>query len=227
MSGFFSKFIVASKEGARAVGEFSVDANEIRLSTQEITNAKKTLITAKKDLEEIPVKELECEQEIQRLQQEIDNHERHAVEALKRGNETVVEELAEKLAELHQEVATLKAVKTQYSDHTNRLKDLMKKIERTILEHERELTMVKTTDSVQKATKSIIHSHSEGATPLLKAKNTLDRIKQRQKAVEHRWATEEKLEKALDGSSLSGKTQANSKDAKNIALQRIHKLAGK
>ena len=226
MSGFFSKFIVASKEGARTLGEFSVDANEIRFSTQEIANAKKTLATAKKDLNEIRVKELECEQEIQRLQEEIDNHERHAVEALNSGNEAVVEELAGKLAELQQKVAPLKDFKTQYFDHTNRLKDLMKKIERTILEHERELTMAKTTDSVQKATKSIIHSHTGEAAPWLKAKNTLDRINQRQKAVQHCRASEEKSEKALDG-SLSGKTQAYNKNAKNIALQRIHKLAGK
>ena len=43
MSGFFSKFIVASKEGARTLGEFSVDANEIRFSTQEIANAKQQM----------------------------------------------------------------------------------------------------------------------------------------------------------------------------------------
>lgn len=230
MSGIFSKIVTALRGGAREVGESIVDANAIRIYTQEIEDAKNNLAKAKRDLTEVMAKEMQCDREITRLKKEIEKYENHAVEALNKGNTALAEEVAEKVAELDQEIATQQGAKEQFSAHVKRLKDLMKKTERTIREHERELAMVKTTESVQKATKSITENYSTGTSSLLNAKNSLDRIKQRQKSTEDRWAAEEELEKELGGSSLDEKLKAagigNADDAKTAALERIRKRAG-
>jgi phage shock protein A len=151
------------------------------------------------------------------------------VAALNKGDETLAGEVAEKVAELDQELATQQGAKEQYAAHVKRLKDLMKKSERTIREHERELAMVKTTESVQKATKSITANYSTGTSALLNAKSSLERIKQRQKETEDRWTAEEALEKELGGGSLDEKLKAagigDSAQGKSAALDRIRKRA--
>lgn len=231
MSGIFSKIVTAIRGGAREVGEGIVDANAIRIYTQEIEDAKNNLAKAKRDLTEVMAKEMQCSREIERLKKEIEKYENHAVEALNKGNEGLAEEVAEKIGELDQEVATQQSAKEQYSAHVSRLKDLMKKTERTIREHERELAMVKTTESVQKATKSITENYSSGTSSLLDAKSSLERIKQRQKTTEDRWAAEEELEKEMGGGSLDEKLKAagigDSTGAKSAALDRIRQRAGK
>lgn len=230
MSRIFSKFVAVSNVNAQKVADFAIEADAIRHSKEEIEIAKQNLAIAKQDLAEISAKEVEYEQKIQRLRREFASDENCAIEALKNNDESAVEELAEKLAALHQQIATEQTAKNQYSDHASRLEDLIKKFERTILEYERELAMTNTANSVYKITKSVIFSHTLGSTRSHSAKVTLDRIKQRQKAEEQRWAAEEKLEKTLRDGSVSEKTQAgsfNSNKAKNIVLQRIHELAGK
>ncbi|WP_455210904.1 PspA/IM30 family protein [Kaarinaea lacus] len=230
MSSIFSKMLAASKDGAREVGEFNIDTNEIRLYTREIENAKSSLLEVKRELAQIPDKKNQCEREIECLQRDINKLEIDAVAALNNGNNSMMEELVEKIAELDRKIATQKNVKIQYSEHATRLKDLMKKAERTVLEHERELTMVKTTDSVQKFTKSIAQNHRSRETVPLNAKNTLKCIKKRQKSAEHRWAAEESLEKTFSSRLLAEAIQAAStdiSDAKRAALQRIRKRAGK
>lgn len=231
MSGIFSKIVTAIRGGAREVGEGIVDANAIRIYTQEIEDAKNNLAKAKRDLTEVMAKEMQCSREIERLKKEIEKYENHAVDALNKGNEGLAEEVAEKIGELDQEMSTQQTAKDQYSAHVKRLKELMKKTERTIREHERELAMVKTTESVQKATKSITENYSSGTSSLLDAKNSLERIKQRQKTTEDRWAAEEELEKEMGSGSLDEKLKAagigDSSSAKSAALDRIRQRAGK
>lgn len=231
MSDIFSKIVTAVRAGAREIGESIVDTNAIRICEEEIEDAKANLTTAKKNLAEIMAKDIQCEREIQRIKQEIESNESHAAEALNQGNESLVQELAETVAELDRELATQRVVKNEYTAHVTRLKDLMKKAEHLILEHERELTMVKTTQSVQKATRSITESYSSGTTKLLDAKSTLERIKQREQTIADRWTSEEKLEKELSSRPSNENHKSVNTDetsiAKDAILERIRQRAGK
>ncbi|KPJ92955.1 MAG: hypothetical protein AMJ53_08380 [Gammaproteobacteria bacterium SG8_11] len=225
MSRIFSKILKATKGTGGETSELSMDGEAIRLHKQEIDDARQSLAAAKKDMADSMAKEIQCEREIQQLQQEMDRYEVKAMKALEDGNETMVEDLAEKIAEVENQLATEKAVGAEYRAHANRLKDLMKKAERAILENERELTMIKTTDSVRKAN----HSIAQSGAPTLKAKNSLQRIKQRQESVERRWAAEQELEKGLSGNTLKQKTQGSidTETAKTAVLERLRKRAGK
>jgi phage shock protein A len=231
MSDIFSKIVTAVRSGAREIGESIVDANTIRICEQEIEDAKANLTNAKKNLAEVIAKNIQCEREIQRINQGIESNESRAVEALNQGNESLAQELAEKVVELDQELATQQAVKTEHSAHITRLKDLMKKAEHIILEHERELTMVKTAQSVQKATRSISQSYVSGTTKLLDAKSTLERIKQRQQTIADRWSAEEILEKELSGSASNQIHKpvdtGDTSSLKQAILERIRQRAGK
>jgi phage shock protein A len=229
MSSIFNKIITAIRGGAREVGEHVVDQNAIRIYTQEIEDAKNNLAMAKKDLTEVMAKEMQANREIERLSKEISKYEDYAVEALNKGDNTLTEEIAEKVGELDNELVTQNTAKESYSNHVTRLKDLMKKTERTIREHERELSMVKTTASVQKATRSITDNYGNGTSRLLDAKDSLDRIKQKQKNFEDRMSAAEALEAELGTQSLDEKLKTagigDARSSTNAALDRIRKRA--
>jgi phage shock protein A len=231
MSDIFSKIVTAVRAGAREISESVVDANAIRIYEQEIKDAKASLISAKQNLTQVMAREIQCEREIQHLKQDIETLENRALEALDHSNDSLMDEVVEKISKLDQTLVTQLAVKREYSDHILRLKDLMKKAEQIILEHERELAMVKTTDSVQKATRSIMQSYGSGTTKLLNAKSSMERIKHRQKTTEDRWTAEEILEKELNGSPLGDKPKASdmgdTDNVKNAILERIRKRSGK
>ena len=206
--GLLNKLLTAVRGGAREVGEGIVDANAIRIYQQEIEDAKKNLSKAKRDLTEVMAKEMQATREMQRLREEVIKYEAHAISALNKGDEGLAEEVAQKIAELEQELATQETAKTQFSSHSERLKGMMKKTEATIREHERELAMVRTTESVQKATKSITDNYGAGASKLLDAKSSLERIKQRQRSLDDRMDAADSLEAKSGTGSLDAKLKA-------------------
>ena len=229
MSGFFSKIVTSLRNGEGELGASYVDRNTIRSYAQKLDDEKNNLSTTKKNLAHVVTKIMRRSREIDRIKLEIKKYEETAVEAINSKNQVVLEEMAEKVAELEQEMAAQHSLKDQYSGHAKRLKDLMKKSENTIRALERELVMVKTTESVQKATKSIAQCYSSGTNTLLDAKNSLARIRQRQINSENRWAAEEKLVKDLEDHSLDQKQHRaeiiDTKLTKNAVLERIRKRA--
>ena len=231
MSSIFSKIVSAVRSGAKEIGESIVDSKAIGIYTQEIEDARNHLAAEKQALTQAMAEQILCDREIQHLQQQIESHEHQALEALNKGNESLAETVVEKIAQLDQELAVQRSVKTHYSAHVSRLKGLTKKTEQTMRELERELTMVKTAQSVQKATESITQSYSSSATSLLNAKHSLQRIKQRQKTAEDHWKAEEELENKLSGrepvNTLTKAQMGNATEAKNAVLKRIRQRADK
>jgi len=215
--GLLNKLITAVRGGAREVGENIVDANAIRIYQQEIEDARKNLGRAKRDLTQVMAKEMQTAREIRRLQEEITKYEAHAISALNKGNEALAEEVAQQIATLEQELSVQTNARSQFTSHIERLKALMKKTEATIREHERELAMVRTTESVQKATRSISNNYGAGASKLLDAKSSLDRIKARQRNLDDRMAAADALESDSGMGSLDEKLKAAGIGDKNSA----------
>ena len=69
--------------------------------------------------------------------------------------------------------------------------------------------MVKTTDSVQKATSAITDNYASGSSKLLNAKDSLDKIKAKQADLEDRMKAGEILQEDFeDGNDLDAKMKA-------------------
>ena len=86
---------------------------------------------------------------------------------------------------------------------------------------QRQLVMVKTTESVQKATTAITNNYASGSSRLLTAKESLDRIKKRQENLEDRLKAGEQLKDEFNGKGLEEKLKAagisdDDNKAKNI-----------
>ncbi len=202
------KIMTAVRGGAWEVGELVVDANGTRIFEQEIQDAKTHLNKAKHDLTDVMAKQMQAGRKVESLKKEVEEHEGYAGQALEKGNEELALEIAEKIATLEADLTEQEEVHKSFSTHANRLKDLVKKTERQIKEYERQLTMVKTTESVQKASATITDNFSSSSSRILSAKDSLDRIKKRQQDNFDRLSAAEDLEAENSEKGLQDKMNA-------------------
>lgn len=205
---FFKKLITAIRGGSREIGEAILDSQGIRIYEQEIEDAKAAIKQAESDLTGVMAKEMQAGREIGRLENEIADYERKALELLDKGEESLAGEVAGKIAELEAELAVQQQAKTHFAEHVVKVKEMIKQTHAKIREHEREIAMVKTTENVQKATASISQHMDGGSSKMVAAKESLERIKQRQQDHSDRMSAAQSLHAELSGASLEEKLKA-------------------
>ena len=199
--------MTAVRGGAREAGEAIIDANAIRILEQEIVDAKKSLEKGRVSLTELMAKEMQTKRELSAIQTNISEHEGFAKEALEKDNESLALEIAEKIVEYESALADQQSVLAGFTDHIATLKSQIKQAEKTIAENERQVLMVKTTESVQKATMCITDNISANASTMTSARQSLERIKKRQQDNADKMAANKVLQGELSG-DLSTKMKA-------------------
>jgi len=204
----FKKIMTAIRGGASEAGEAIIDANATRIFEQEIRDAGNHLTKAKRDLTGVMAEQMSAKRDITRLEKEIHEHEGYAGQALEKGDETLALAVAEKIATLESELADQQQALESFTGNADRLKELVKKSERQINEHKRQLSMVKTTESVQKATSAITDNFSSSNSKLLSAKDSLERIKAKQQKFDDKMKAAEVLESENSDTSLAAQLKA-------------------
>ncbi len=200
--------MTAIRGGASEIGETIVDANATRIFEQEIRDAEHHLTKAKRDLTGVMAQQMAANREVDRLKREIAEHEGYAMQAMEKGDEALALAVAEKIANLESELATQQQALDSFSGNAERLKELVKKSERQVAEYKRQLSMVKTTESVQKATSAITDNFSSSNSKLLSAKDSLERIKAKQQKFDDQMKAAELLESEDSDNSLKAQLKA-------------------
>jgi len=199
------KIMTAIRGGTRELGESIVDSQGTRIFEQEIEDAKESLKKAKHDLTQVMAKEMQASRKIDSLQTEITNNEGFVSDALAKNEEALALEIAGKVAEIEQDMASQVSAQQSYAQHISKLKGMMEKAERQLKDYERQLTMVKTTENVQKATATITDNFGTADSTLVSAKESLDRIRKKQEDFDDRNLAAEKLDNETNGKNLSDK----------------------
>jgi phage shock protein A len=199
----FKKIMTAIRGGATEVGEAIVDSNATRIFEQEIRDAENHLTKAKRDLTGVMAQQMAASREVDRITREVTEHEGYAVQALEKGDENLAMAVAEKISHLETELANQQQALDSFTASANRLKELVKKSERQVQEYKRQLSMVKTTESVQKATSAITDNFSSSNSKLLNAKDSLERIKAKQQKFDDKMKAAELLESENSDNSLA------------------------
>jgi len=224
----FRKIISALRGGASEVGEAIVDSNSTRIFAQEIRDAENHLTKAKRDLTDIMAKQMQAEREVSRVKRSVSEHEGYATQALSQGNESLALEVAEKIATLEVELNDQLQANQSYSASAERLKHLVKTTERQLADYQRQLSMVKTTESVQKATAAITTNFSSSNSKLLSAKESLERIKAKQQNFDDKMQAAEALEAEGSDKSLRDKlAQAGIGEQQTSANSVLERLKAK
>ena len=230
----FSKILTMLRGDVRSIGQSIVDNNANNIYEQEIVEAKAHVATAKQDLTGVMAKEMQTTREIERLGKEMRRYEDLALEALQKKQDSLAEEVAVKVADIEGALAEQIAARDAFASHITRLKDLIRNAEATLREHERELAMAKTTESVYRATATISQSMGNSGSKLMSAKESLERIKQRHQDTADRMQAADVLEGEFGNKALERKLAAagigetNDRKAQVMArLQaRLHSEAG-
>ena len=97
----------AIKGAGSEAGEAIVDANAVRILEQELREADNAIHKAKQNLTKLKGVEIRLKREINSLQTDIDDYEAKAVEALNENKEDIAIKVAERIAELAEDVPLL------------------------------------------------------------------------------------------------------------------------
>lgn len=202
------KLVTLMRSSVREIGESVVDANATRVYEQEITDARHNVAQARGDLTMVMAKEMQSAREIERLRAEASRFEALALEALNKNEATLAEEVAGRVAEIEAELDEQTKAHATYAIQVARLKELIKGADAKIREHERQLVMAKTTESVYRATRSITDSVDGTGSKLLSAKESLERIRQRHEDLADRMVAAEQLDREIGSKALEAKLAA-------------------
>lgn len=219
--GILNKIFTAIRGGAREVGEGIVDANGIRIMEQELHDASNELKKAKHNLTGVMAQQMQAERKVNEMKSSVSEHEGYATQALEQGNEALALEIAEKIAGLENELAEQVGIFDQYASQSQKLKEIVKRTEKTINEHKRQLSMVKTTENVQKASRAISDSFDNSVSKLSTAKSSLERIKQRQQDFDDREKAASELKSEEDGGDLMAKLKDAGISGQNKSAQNV------
>lgn len=199
------KLVTLLRGSAREIGQSVVDANATRIYEQEIIDAKASISEAKGELTGVMAQQMQTARDIERIKADILRHEDMAVQALDKANEPLALEVAERVAGLEAELNTQTQAHAGYAMQVTRLKDLIRAAEERVREHEREIGIAKTTESVYRATQSISDSMGASGSRLTSARESLERIKKRHEDLADRMAAAEELDQEFGHRALERK----------------------
>ncbi|MDP9603125.1 PspA/IM30 family protein [Variovorax sp. NFACC27] len=202
------KLVTLLRGSAREIGESVVDSNATRIYEQEIIDAKHSIEKAKGDLTGVMAKEMQSAREIERLKNEVARYEGLALEALNKTQEGLALDVAAKVGTLEQELEEQAKAHASYALQVSKLKDLIKSAEARIREHEREIGIAKTTESVYRATQSISENIGSGGSRLANARESLERIRARHEDLSDRMTASKQLEDEFGHGALEKKLAA-------------------
>ena len=199
------KLVTLLRGSARELGQSMVDANATRIYEQEITDAKASIGQAKTELTGVMAQQMQTAREIERIKADVLRHENMALQALDKQKDDLALEVAARVAALEAELQAQTDAHATYALQVSRLKDLIRSAEARVREHEREIGIAKTTESVYRATQSISESMGASGSKLTSARESLERIRKRHEELADRMAAAEELDAEFGHRALERK----------------------
>jgi len=182
-----------------------MDGDFSRNLEAELDDATFNLKQAKSVLSEELNNQLQSSRLVKILDDKINQQEQLIINSLSEGDEERAFLLATEVVDLEQDRAAQNALKLSHERQLGYLQAQLENAERSLKDLQRRLTMVNTTERIQKATAVINKNFEQADAKMLSAKKTLQRIRSKQQQ--------------LDNPSL--KLDASNENNSKMALQDI------
>lgn len=176
----WSKMITALRGGVNEAGEAVVDSQALRILDQEIRDAAEELKKSKDGLAAILARQKVAEEKCANLEKQIKEHESYAIKALDKGEEGLAREVAEKIADLENQMAQEKESAAGFEDSAASLRLAIKQAEQNLKRIKQQVDTVKATENVQRAQAAVAERHSGSESRMRTAMDSLERIKEKQ-----------------------------------------------
>ena len=206
--GIFNKLLTAIRGGATEVGEAIVDTQSIRILEQELRDSKKALSEAKTNLTAIMAEKMGIARKVKELNAKVKEHETYAIQAMDKGDEGLALDVANKIADFEYELNIQQGILDGYETRVATLKKMISQTERNIQAMDREVSVVKTTEKVQKANAMAAAKFSGSSSALSSATDSLERIKARQQKREDQASAAMELQSEENGDDLQARLKS-------------------
>ena len=161
----WSKLITALRGGANEAGEAIVDLQALRILDQEVRDATEELVKSRESLAEMMAREKVAEQKCFTLNGKITEFEDYAIQALHKNDESLAQELAEKIADLENQLNIEQSACDGYKSNADSLRKAIKQADKQIKELKHQVDTVRATENVQRAQAAVAQRHSVGDRP--------------------------------------------------------------
>ncbi|MDD1147005.1 PspA/IM30 family protein [Pseudomonas sp. TNT2022 ID357] len=176
----WSKLLTALRGGANEAGEAMVDSQALRILDQEIRDADQELRKSKEALAEIMARQKLAAERANGSAVKIAEYESYALKALEAGNENLAQEVAQKIANLENDLAVEREQADGFAASVTQLRKAVTQAEGNIKHLKQQVDTVKATESVQKAQQAVAQRYGGSQSKLHTAVESLERIKQKQ-----------------------------------------------
>ena len=225
MRTVLKKILTAMRGGVNELGEAVVDGQGNRILEQELRDAEQELKQAKQELAALMAESASLARQIRVEQDSASKREQDASKALAAGQEDLAQEVAERIVGHERRAGELTQTRELLQQRISGLKERVQRAEKQLADYRRELQVVKTNERVLRTTAQIDTNINSNQSSLSTAKETLERIRDRQAREEDRQNASATLEKELTGADLDEKLKAagidSEQDAVNDVLARL------
>lgn len=225
MRTVLKKILTAMRGGVNELGEAVVDGQGNRILEQELRDSEHELKQAKQELAALMAESASLARQIRSEQDSASKREQDARKAIAAGQEDLAREVAERIVGHERRGAELTQTRELLQQRIAGLKDRVQRAEKQLADYRRELQVVKTNERVLRTTAQIDTNINSQQSSLSTAKDTLERIRERQAREEDRQTASAALEKELTGADLDEKLKAagidGEQDAVNSVLARL------
>ncbi|ROS01802.1 phage shock protein A (PspA) family protein [Sinobacterium caligoides] len=201
----WAKMMTALRGGVNEAGEAIVDTQALRILDQEVREASEELHESKGSLAEIMAHQKLAEEKCKDYSRQIEQFEGYALKALEKGDEPLAREVAEKIADIENQLKQEKDVETGYAASANKLRQAIKQAERNIKRLKQQVDTVKATENVQRAQVAVADRYSGSQSKMRTAMDSLERIKEKQALKEAQLSAASELAEDASGDSLQEK----------------------
>lgn len=204
----WSKMITALRGGVNEAGEAIVDSQALRILDQEVRDAGEELKRSKDSLAEIMARQKLAEEKCKQLQKNIEEHEGYAAKALEKGDEALALEVAARIAEYENSLASERDAEQGFAQSVTKLRAAIEQAEKNIKRLKQQVDTVKATENVQRAQAAVAERHSGSDSKMRTAMESLERIKERQALKDAQMKAADEMSKTTGDDSLKSKLEA-------------------
>ena len=203
----WSKLITALRGGANEAGEAIVDLQALRILDQEVRDATEELVKSRESLAEMMAREKVAEQKCFTLNGKITEFEDYAIQALHKNDESLAQELAEKIADLENQLNIEQSACDGYKSNADSLRQAIKQADKQIKELKHQVDTVRATENVQRAQAAVAQRHSGSQSKLTTALDSLERIKEKQVLKNAQFNAAQELAEDVSDDSLKNRLE--------------------
>ncbi len=201
----WQKLFTLGRAGAHDAATAVTDANALRILDQEIRDADTAVGKARDDMAALVARRRILEQEVGKLKEQITRYESSARAAVAKGDMDLAREVAQRIADLEQEVQLKDPQVAQMRVAEDQLHQTVLATDRKIETLRREVEVVKVNESVQAAQASVAARGAGAGNSIGSAAGSLARIKERQAIRGEQIKAANELEDRRSGADLDAK----------------------